>query len=81
MFLFELSRDPRSAHLFAAYVPVVGLPHGGYNDPPRGLVVSVFVPGVDRSQISLQVFKSENYLEVEVSPSTCDKSVFITQEW
>ena len=52
-----------------------------YNDPPRGLVVSVFVPGVDRSQISLQVFKSENYLEVEVSPSTCDKSVFITQEW
>ena len=36
MFLFELSRDPRSAHLFAAYVPVVGLPHGGYNDPPRG---------------------------------------------
>lgn len=34
MFLYELSHDPRTHNLLAGVVPMVGLPHYGYNFGP-----------------------------------------------
>jgi polyhydroxybutyrate depolymerase len=34
MFTWELAQDPRSAPLFRAIAPLIGLPHKGYLEPP-----------------------------------------------
>ena len=34
MFVWDLGRDERSAGVFAAVAPILGLPHRGYLDPP-----------------------------------------------
>ena len=34
MFVWDLGRDERSAEVFRAVAPILGLPHRGYLDPP-----------------------------------------------
>eukprot|EP00939_MAST-03C_sp_MAST-3C-sp1_P003945 g3945.t1 len=42
MFLFELASDSRTADIFAGILPVVGLPHRGFNRGPRTSPMHLF---------------------------------------